>query len=99
MYGSRFPHHEKDERFPVRSGTSDGLGEQVEQSAVRVVGLLQHLVLRPPVEGADLLLGVELGGVEGLAPAEFGLLQLDRAIVEAVTLARRQGSGRPEADV
>src|SRR4051794_16555600 len=83
----------------ARSRAPDGLGVEVEESARRVVGLLQHLVPRAAVERPELLGRVERGRVQRLAAPELGDLLLDAPVVVAVAFAGRQRRGRPEADV
>src|SRR4051812_20999083 len=50
--------------------SSDGLGVEIQQAAVRVVCLLQHVVRCPVVRRPELLFGVVRRRVQRLAPAE-----------------------------
>src|SRR3954447_13832125 len=77
----------------------DGLGVEVEQSTVRVVSLLQNFVGRAAVRRPELILGVERGGVQRLAPVESRHLALDGPIVERLGLPGREVDAAPEADV
>src|SRR6476619_1363775 len=77
----------------------DGLGVEVEQSTVRVVGLLQNFVRRAAVRRPELILGVEGGGIQRLAAIEACDLALDRPVVERLGLASGQVDAAPEADV
>src|SRR3954470_4925846 len=76
-----------------------GLGIQIEQPAVRVVGLLQDLVVRATVVVPELVLRVERRRVQRLATAEVGDGPLDGAVVERLALAARQVDTAPEPEV
>src|SRR3954447_6995581 len=76
-----------------------GLCLQIEQPAVRVVGLLQDLVVRAAVVVPELVLRVERRRVQRLAAAEVGDSSLDGAVVERLLLAAGQVDTAPEAEV
>src|SRR3954452_3141467 len=76
-----------------------GLGVQIEQPAVRVVGLLPDLVVRSASVVPELVLRVERRRVERLAASEVVDSSLDGPVVERLTLAGRQVDAAPEAEV
>src|SRR3954447_21188632 len=76
-----------------------GLGVEIEQTTVRVVGLLQHFVVRAAVVVPELVLRVERRRVQRLPTAEVGDGLLDRAVVERLLLAARKVDPTPEAEV
>src|SRR5438270_12173759 len=77
----------------------DGLGVEVEEPTVRVVGLLQKLVRRAAVRRPELILRVERGGVQRLVAIEVRHLALDGPVVERLRLSIRQVDTAPEPDV
>src|SRR4028119_151875 len=81
------------------SATLHALLVEVEQSMVRVVGLLEHRVDLPVVEAPKLILFVEGVRVERLAAPELLHALPDAPAVGPVGLALGQGDGRPEAEV